>query len=149
MSDLDFTLTQEFRAPRALVFRHWTNAEDIAAWFAPDTFEVTGCEADARPGGAWMVRYQAPGGEPIEERGAYLTIDAPALLEFTLQHHWASGGTGPELRCSVRFSETTAGTRVEFTQAGITSADMRDGMREGWRGCFGKLAHHIEAEVVA
>lgn len=149
MSEFDFTLTHEFRAPRALVFRQWTNAGDISAWFAPESFEITACEADARPGGNWMVRYQAKGGEPIEERGAYLTIDAPALLEFTLQHHWASGSTGPELRCTVRFTETTSGTRVEFTQKGIPSAGMRDGMRDGWGECFRKLVRHIEEEVAA
>ena len=149
MPDVDFTLTEEFRAPRPLVFRQWTDADCIAAWFAPETFEVVACEVDVRPGGAWMVRYQTPGGDPIEEQGTYVTIDAPALLEFTLQHRWATGALGPELRCTVRFTDTAAGTRVDFTQTGITSAGMRDGMRDGWIGCFAKLTRHLGVEAAA
>ena len=154
MSDLQaafrLTMTRDFDAPRELVFRQWMRAEDLAAWFAPETFEVTACALDARPGGAWRVTYRGRDGRVIEESGAFLTVKAPELLEMTLTQRFDDGSTGPDTRLRVEFIERSSrATRMVFRQTGFTSAAMRDGNENGWHTCFDKLDRHLAAVAEA
>lgn len=56
-----------FDAPRELVFRNWIEAEHVQTWFAPDSFTITSCEVEARPGGRWRVEYRSERGSTYVE----------------------------------------------------------------------------------
>lgn len=138
-------MTRDFHAPCTLVFRQWTRAEDLAAWFAPNPFAVTECAVDPRPGGTWRVTYQDRDQRAIEESGAFLVVEAPDRLEFTLTQRFDDGTEGPETRVRVDFADLPGRTtRMTFWQTGFTSRSMRDGNRTGWRSCFDKLRRHLE-----
>lgn len=141
--DRILTLTHVFKAPRSLVFRQWTDPGDMAAWFAPEGYDVVDCEADARPDGRWFVRYRSRDGDVIEEHGVFLTVSPPDLLEFTLQHRFAKGQTGPQTRIRVQFTERAGQTHIAFQQSGFTSHAMLEGNRDGWGTCFDKLDRHL------
>lgn len=151
MADADrtLTLTHVFKAPRSLVFRQWTAPGDLAAWFAPENYDVIACEADARPDGRWFVRYQSRDGDVIEERGVFLAVSPPELLEFTLQHHFSKGRVGPQTRVRVVFVEKGGQTHIAFEQSGFTSPAMLEGNREGWASCFDKLDRHLVDQETA
>ena len=50
--DREFVITRVFDAPRALVWKAWTDPKHMAQWWGPHTFTNPVCEMDVRPGGA-------------------------------------------------------------------------------------------------
>lgn len=57
-------IVREFDAPRALVYRAWTEPELVKRWFGGNHGEVTEAEIDLRVGGRW--RYVTSAGEGLE-----------------------------------------------------------------------------------
>jgi uncharacterized protein YndB with AHSA1/START domain len=51
-ADRAFVITRVFDAPRALVFKAWTDPKHVAQWWGPPGFTNPVCELDVRPGGA-------------------------------------------------------------------------------------------------
>ncbi|PXY22173.1 SRPBCC domain-containing protein [Prauserella muralis] len=142
------TIVRVFDAPRELVFGNWVRAEDVAGWFAPDGYTVTGCELDARAGGQWWVEYRSATGETHRESGRFREIAEPDRLVFTLTQSDDQGHTGPETVVTVSFAATGTGTEMTFEQTGFPSTGLRDGNAEGWDECFGKLDRQLaETEI--
>lgn len=142
VTDSCISIVRVFDAPRALVFANWTNAEDVAAWFAPDGFTVLGCDVDARPGGQWQVTFRSETGDVHEEFGEFIDVRKPNRLKFSLTQR-SNGKSGPRTTVTVDFAEKGGKTHMTFQQAGYTSKDMRDGNAEGWADCFRKLEAHL------
>lgn len=44
---------REFKFPRELVWKAWTDPQHIAQWWGPNGFTTTTHEMDVRPGGTW------------------------------------------------------------------------------------------------
>ncbi len=57
-----FHFTRILDAPRALVYRMWTEAAHFKLWWGPHTFSNT-CTMDARVGGRYAVTMISPQGE--------------------------------------------------------------------------------------
>ena len=61
-AERELLLTRTLDAPRALVFRAWTEPEHLARWWGPQGFTTPSCTMDVRPGGAWRICMRAPDG---------------------------------------------------------------------------------------
>ena len=48
-------LSRIFDAPRERVFDAWTKQDQFVQWMCPPGVEITMCEIDVRPGGAWRI----------------------------------------------------------------------------------------------
>ena len=136
-------ISYEFDAPPERVYREWTSAEAMRAWFAPEGYDVLAAEVDARPGGKWCVRYSAPGGSLITEHGEFVTLEPWTRIDLTLIQSFAGQPPGPETRISVRLTDLGGRTRMDFVQTGIRSDEEREGMASGWRTCIEKLVRHL------
>lgn len=90
------------------------------------------------------MRYRGTDGVDIHETGKFIALSEPTALSFQLRHEFADAETGPLLHVEVRLRAERECTRMEFTQTGIPSAAMREGLERGWQGCFDKLERHIE-----
>lgn len=132
-----------FDAPRATVFRAWLEREHVADWFAPDGYDVTHCEIDARVGGRWRVEFASADGDRHVEHGEYRTIAEPDELAFTLTQQTADGRSGPQTLVTARFYDDGPRTRLRFEQTGYRSTAMRDANAEGWRECLAKLEKSV------
>lgn len=55
-------LTRRFAAPRALVFRAWTEPAHLTRWWGPDAFTLPTCQVDFRVGGKYKFCMRAPDG---------------------------------------------------------------------------------------
>ena len=62
LAEREITITRIFDAPRALVFKAWTDAAQLAQWWGPKGFTNPVCEIDARVGGAIRIHMRAPDG---------------------------------------------------------------------------------------
>jgi uncharacterized protein YndB with AHSA1/START domain len=70
-------------APRARVFRAWTDPAQLAKWWGADGCSAVDVELDARPGGIVRVRARGPGGVESTLAGVFLSIVEPVRLSFT------------------------------------------------------------------
>jgi uncharacterized protein YndB with AHSA1/START domain len=78
----DILLSKLYDADRETVFAAWTDAEALAAWWAPDGCVIETRHADIRPGGLWAYRMTTPGGKSFENRHKYEVIDRPERLVY-------------------------------------------------------------------
>jgi uncharacterized protein YndB with AHSA1/START domain len=75
-------LTRIFDAPRALVWKAWTDPKHLAQWFGPHGYTNPLCEVDVRPGGVMRIDMRAPDGTVYLIRGEFKEVVAPERLVF-------------------------------------------------------------------
>src|SRR3954466_297511 len=76
-------ITRTFEAPRELVFRAWTDPEQVAQWFGPDGFETPPetVTIALRAGGRYeLVMVQRETGARFPVRYEIVELDPPRLL---------------------------------------------------------------------
>lgn len=141
----ELTITRVFDAPRDLVFRAWTEREQLARWLGPTGFTATSVEGELRPGGPLRscIRSDVDGTE-YWSSGTYLEIVEPERLVFTFAWEEPPGTPGNETLVTVTFAAQADGrTRMTFTQTGFVSAEDRDGHEGGWSASFDDLDAHL------
>lgn len=80
--DREIVLTRLLDAPRALVFKAWTDPEHAMKWFGPSGFTCKLHEMDVRVGGRWRFDMIAPDGKVYPNRIEYLEIVPNERLVF-------------------------------------------------------------------
>ncbi|HEY5858271.1 MAG TPA: SRPBCC domain-containing protein [Aldersonia sp.] len=143
MSDREFTIIREFDAPRELVFRAWTDPDQLAKWSAPEGMSAprASITGDVRPGGAYsstMVRDET--GENFAVSGRYLEVVEPERLVFTWGDPTGDGTPERESVITVTFAERAGKTTMTFHLQAPGPLSPEDGARSGWSQSFGKLA---------
>jgi uncharacterized protein YndB with AHSA1/START domain len=128
-----------FDAPREVVFQSCGDANQLALWWAPRRFEVTVAEADARPGGAWRVVYQASDGARFEESGVFREVVKPERLVLTHNFRDVRSGTVRETIVTIELHDLGDKTELHFYQAPFESTIKRDEHTVGWNECFDQL----------
>jgi uncharacterized protein YndB with AHSA1/START domain len=144
-AERELTIRRTFDAPRALVFRVWTEPQHLARWSCPQGFTMIENRGDLRVGGAFSACMRSPEGSDHRLRGVYREIVAPERLVFT--HAWvdANGTPGPETLVTVTLAERNGRTEMTFHQGIFDSVAARDGHQHGWTSCFERLAELLAA----
>jgi uncharacterized protein YndB with AHSA1/START domain len=145
-SDLELVLTHEFDAPRALVFRAWTQQQHAAQWWGPQGFTTVSCRMDARPGGAYRLAMRGPDGVVRTKRGVYREV-TPDRIVFSYAWEDADGNPGHEMRVTITLEEIGTRTRMTLHQTGFEAIPERDSHRSGWTSCMRRLAEFLEAQL--
>lgn len=78
----DLHLHRILKAPRALVWRCWTEPELLKPWFCPVPHRTTHAVMDVRPGGQFLTVMEVDG-QSHEGDGSYLHVDPGRALVFT------------------------------------------------------------------
>ncbi len=162
----DFMITRIIDAPRALVFRAWTEPRHLARWWGPRGFTNPVCELDVRPGGAYRIVMRAPPPEAVEYplKGVYREVVEPERLVMTMDcsEHPAAwhdlvksnrqkGEDNPagEMLTTVTFEEEGGGgktrvtVRTRFESGAVRDAMLKMGMTEGWSQSLERLGSHL------
>jgi uncharacterized protein YndB with AHSA1/START domain len=145
----ELTITRVFDAPRALVFKAWTEADRAARWWGPRGFTTISCQLDVRPGGAYRRCMRSPEGVVRCARGIYREVVAPERLTFTYAWEDADGGLGHETLVTVTFAEHEGKTRLTLHQAVFDSVESRNGHLVGWTSCLERFADYLAATAAA
>ena len=82
-ADNQILITREFAAPRANVWRAYTEPELIKRWWAGQKGTVTSVEVDLRVGGRWRYVMTANEGFEVAFRGEYREIQPEERLVNT------------------------------------------------------------------
>jgi uncharacterized protein YndB with AHSA1/START domain len=136
-------ITRMFDAPRALVFKAWSEPERARHWMGPRGFAATHFERDARVGGAWRVclREEASGRE-LWQGGTFREIVPPERLVYTFAWDRDDGSRGHETLITITFAEQGGKTKMTFRQATFETVGQRDAHRGGWSSSFDRLAEY-------
>jgi uncharacterized protein YndB with AHSA1/START domain len=155
--DRDMALVRVFNAPRALVWRAWTEPEQLAAWWGPRFFDAPVCELDLKPGGAYRIEMRGPDDVVYPMKGVFLEIVAQSRLVMSIDlsehgeawraqfnHHRGDSRAPIAMIQTATFEDAGAGkTRLavtlRFDNRSDRDAILKMGAEHGWGQSFVKL----------
>ena len=128
-SEREIVMTRVFDAPRALVFKAYTDPVLIARWWGLRSKPTFVDKMDVRPGGEWRYVVRGPDGPNGPDgdnafRGEYREVTPPARLVYTFEWEGLPGHVG--LVTNV-FEELDGKTKMTETSL-FPSVEDRDGM---------------------
>jgi uncharacterized protein YndB with AHSA1/START domain len=140
----DVIIARIFDAPRALVFKMWTDPKHMAQWWGPAGFTNPVCEMDVRPGGTLRIVMRAPDGVDYPMTGVFREVVAPQRLVFVTTPVDAEGKALLEGITTVTFAEQGAKTNLALQTRAVGFAEqaarMLAGMDAGWTQSLERLA---------
>jgi uncharacterized protein YndB with AHSA1/START domain len=143
LAEREITITRVFDAPRATMFRAWTDTDQLAHWWGPKAFTNPVCEADVRVGGAIRIHMRSPDGSVYPMKGEFREIVSPERLVFTNIALDAAGNHIIEGLTTVTFAEAGGKTTMTLHTRGVAVVDYAvaylQGMEMGWTGSIDKL----------
>jgi uncharacterized protein YndB with AHSA1/START domain len=158
-TEQDFVVSRVVKAPRARVWKAYSEADQLAKWWGAKGSTVRVLKFDFRPGGIFHYAMEFQPGHPIYGRFVYGLIQAPERLEYISAFSDEKGGIArapfPQLKDSfplelhnvVTFTEkggetivTGRSSPINATAAEVkTFVGMFESMRGGFSGTFDKL----------
>jgi len=111
----ELTFTRIFDAPRQLVFKAFSDPEQLRQWWGPQGWSMPVCMIDFRPGGDWSYCIRNPSGEKHWVRARYHKIVPTQEIAFSDVMVDSQGkviGGLPEKHETVTFEDLGSQTRV-------------------------------------
>jgi uncharacterized protein YndB with AHSA1/START domain len=156
-------IVRRFKAPRALIWKAYTELDRLAAWWGPEGFTWLEGTVDLRPGGLFHFGMAAPDGSEMWAKFTYHDIRAPERLAYTVAFSDRRGTTQPagfdpnfpdEFMNIVTLKEegdetvlTLEGWAVSEDPAQLAAyAAMIPNMQQGFGGTFGQLDAYLAKE---
>lgn len=144
-ADRELVLTRLIDAPRATLFRCWTEPELMKQWFAPLPWTTTRIALDLRPGGAMEFVMRSPDGRDYPNPGVILEVVKNEKLVFTDAYTKAwEPSAKPFMTAIVTFADEGGKTRYTARALHWTAEDRKAheemGFHQGWGQCADQLA---------
>lgn len=140
-TDCELVITRVFDAPRALVYKMWSDPEHMVRWLGPAGFVGAIIKLDARPGGTFRIKMRSPDGSDHWQQGVFREIVPLERIVRTFMWTDADGKpTSPETLLTVTFEDQGLKTRLTLRQAVFESITARDMHRGGWMSSLDRLA---------
>jgi uncharacterized protein YndB with AHSA1/START domain len=152
-SDQEVKVVRSFKAPRALVYRAYTEPELVRRWLlGPPGWSMPVCEMDVRVGGRfrWRWRSDADGSE-FGFFGTFREVQAPARLAHseTFDPGTVGGGMPGEASVVTTFDEeggvTTLTTLIDYGSKEARDAAVATGMTDGMEQSYQLLDQLLTA----
>lgn len=144
--DREIVISRSYRAPRELVFRAWTDPEQIGLWWGPTGFTITTHSREVRPGGLWEFTMHGPDGVDYPNRVHWLEVVPPERLRY--QHVGEHDLEEVLFETLVTFEEEADGTRLTMLAVLPTAEERERVIREhnaieGGKQTLARLAEHL------
>lgn len=143
----DLTLARVLNAPRAAIWRCWTEPDLLKQWFCPKPWRVSDARIDLQVGGEFFTVMNGTAGERMENLGVFLEVIPGERLIFTdaFEPGWRPAGQ-PFMAASVTLSDTDGGATQYEARAMHWTAEAKaqheaTGFHQGW----GIAADQLEA----
>ncbi len=88
----DFVISRTFDAPRALVWKAWTEPEQLAQWWGPKGCTIRVAKFDLRPGGMFHYAMAFQPGHDMWGRFVYREIEQPERMVYVNSFSDPEGG---------------------------------------------------------
>ena len=139
--------TRTFDAPRALVWKVWTDAKHIANWWGPSCFTTQNVVWNARPGAKLNVDMVGPDGTVYPMPGSFIDVNEPEFLSLKAGVPDGQGGMLFETLTEVRFVERENKTDVIVSAKVLNQKPGAEvhlgGMEEGWSQTLDRLGEEV------
>lgn len=156
-SDREVKVVRSFKAPRALVYRAFTEPALVRRWMlGPPGWSMPVCDMDVRAGGRyrWMWRSDENGSE-FGFSGAFREVQPPSRLVHTERYEPGTVGggyPGQDAIVMTTFTEeggvTTMETTIDFGSKEARDAAIATGMTGGMEQSY-QLLDRLIAELSA
>lgn len=139
-SDAEVKVTRSFKAPRALVYRAYTEPALVQQWLlGPPGWTMPLCEMDVRVGGTYRWRWRSnQDASEFGFTGVFREVEPPAKLVHTETYdpgNTGEGHSGGEALVTISFTEeaavTTVTTLIDFGSREARDAAIATGMTDG------------------
>lgn len=144
--DRELVLDRLLDAPRAALWRCWTEADLLKRWFVPAPWSVADAVIDPRPGGAFDVTMRSPEGQDMPQRGVFLDLVPGARIVTTdaFTAGFVPGEGVPFMVATISFADEGGGTRyiarVRHWSAAARAQHEAMEFDAGWNQCADQLA---------
>jgi uncharacterized protein YndB with AHSA1/START domain len=160
MTAKPFVISGTFDAARDLVWKAWTDRDQLLQWFGPNGFQMTAARLDLRPGGTFHYCLRSPDGKEMWGKFVYREIAAPERIVLVNSFSDEKGGltrhpfapTWPlEMLSTTTLADEGGKTNItiECTPLNPTPEERKtfdsshEGMKQGWTGTFDQLARYL------
>lgn len=144
--ELDLTISRIIKAPRAVVWRAWTEPASLEQWWLPAPARCKVAKLELRPGGAFETRMSENGGPFVSHvTGCFLAVDDRERIVFTdtLTGGWRPAEQ-PFMTAIITLGDHSEGTDYGALVMHKSKADrtMHEemGFFDGWGTCLNQLA---------
>lgn len=140
MIEHTIVIERELDAPRGLVWKVWTDPDEVARWWGPEGFTTPRekIEYDLRPGGVCRLTMVGPDGEEYPNDGHFGVVEPPERLSFgeeSIQHPLIESG-----ETTVEFVDLgEERTKVVITSRLVCSPELPELAQRGWGSQLDKL----------
>lgn len=146
VAERTMVLQRVIKAPRAVVWGAWMNAETLPSWWGPDGFSCRTRRIDLRQGGEWVFDMIGPDGTVFPNHHRYHDVRPEERIGYTL--HW--GENGPKHADAwVSFDERDGATTITLGMVFSAVAEFRTakgfGAVELGQQTLGKLERFVAA----
>jgi len=144
-------ITHLFDAPREIVFRAWTDPEQLIQWYAPDGCSIEFKAIDVREGGYFHFCIHDPVHGPCWVKGIYLEIIPDQKLVLTMVMSNETGDSVSSIKAgktedwpeeqitTVTFDSIGIQTKVAIHQTVSEEEAKKTGAYQSWIKMFNKL----------
>ena len=151
-------IEREFDAPRAAVWKAWTDPAAFMAWWGSKDYTCPVAKLDPKEGGRYLYAMRSPEGLMIRGTGTYTEVVPLERLAFTDSFADSTGKAVPaaalgipgdwplEMKCTVLLSEAEGKTRMSLRHEGVPGA-VTQMCTMGWNESFDKLAMALKDPV--
>ena len=155
-----FILSRTFDVPRDVVWKAWTERDQLLQWFGPKGFKMTTAKLDLRPGGTFHYCLRSPDGKEMWGKFVYREIAAPSRIVLVNSFSDEKGGltrhpmaaTWPlEMLSTTMLTDEGRKTKVTIEWSPLNPTDeerktfdgAHEGMKQGWSSTFDQLAEYL------
>ncbi len=143
----ELVITRTFDAPRALVWKAWTDPAHVMQWWGPNGFSNSSCESELQVGGRFHLNMCAPDGNSYPCKGIYREITEPERIVYDSEAdegHPCGAGLPPRSLVTITFVEhnnkTTLTLHTRFETAARLDAANQAGYSTSWGEALGRLS---------
>lgn len=141
----DLVISRLLRAPRAALWRAWSEPELLPPWWCPKPWTTEVLAFDMRPGGAFHTLMKGPDGGRSDNPGSFVEVQPLSRIVFTtlLTAGWRPATPWLAMTAVITLADEAGGTRYEVTvmHPDRASRDRHEAMGffQGWNICIDQL----------
>lgn len=138
MPDHDLVISRLLKAPRASLWRAWTEPDRLKEWWCPKPWVTEVRAFDLRPGGAFHTFMSGPDGGTSDNPGCFLEVVPGERIVSTsmLLAGWQPATPWMPMTAVITFADEAGGTRYTATamhpDAATRERHAQMGFFEGW-----------------
>lgn len=161
----EFRIHRKFDAPREIVWKAWTDAEKLKAWFGPKGCPIFFSQLDLRPGGTYHYGMRMPDGGEMWGRWIFREIQEPERLVFVMSFSDPAGHTIArhpwepnwplEVLSIITFQALGPQTEIRIQWEALNPSEIErktfeagaGSMQQGWTGTFEQFTDYLQRET--